>query len=57
MILELWYCGFHDFRTVRMCGIVASFMILELFRMCGIVASFMILELSRKCGIVFLSWF
>ena len=42
MILELfrkvWYCGFfHDFRT-RKCGIVVSFMILELSRKCGIVA-------------------
>jgi hypothetical protein len=35
-----------------MCGIVASFMILELFHKCGIVAFFMILELSRKCDIV-----
>jgi hypothetical protein len=25
--------------------------------MCGIVASFMILELSRKCGIEGFSWF
>jgi hypothetical protein len=49
----VWYCGFfHDFRTVRRCGIVASFMILELSRKCCIVSSFMIVELFRKCGIV-----
>jgi hypothetical protein len=34
------------------CGIVVSFMILELSRKCGIVVSFMILELSLKCDIV-----